>query len=227
MKKLLILLICALLMSCAMAEGDDQAWRVRICSIEAEKGNRGMGSTQEIESIVGRKNGEYWVQAIVQRSIDLKMHPCLTFQVKLAGNTLIGSIEGANDALLTEDAASFLEKYNISLARAKECLDGIFVMLENRVDPQIENFTVDFYKNGENGGYFEITLEEMEIRFQLLWERFDGEIPFQLNEESKSIHVLDASSLGEGTDLPAAFRAGLEELKKSASFCAMLEFILD
>ena len=227
MRKLFVLVVCLLLLlNCVAAESGEQAWRVQVCSIEIQKENQGMMPTQEVELTVGRQGEGYWAQAIVQRSVDLKMQPCLTFQTKLEGNTLIGSIEGANDALQTEDAASFLKKYDMSTAEIENWLSGIFDMLETRTDPEIENFKVDFYKNGENGGYFAIELAEMKVRFQLIWERYDGPIPFDLGAENKTVHELDASALGEGTDLIDIFNAGLEELKKSSSFRAALEFIL-
>ena len=227
-EKLLILIICMFaIMNCAVAQENGQAWKVCVCSIEAEKENSMMMCTQDIEIIAGERNGDYWAEACIQRSVDLVMQPCLTFQAELKDNTFIGSIEGANDALSIADAESFFNGYGISLTDVEMWLNGLFGMFENRVDPKIENLKVDFYKNGDNGGYFEVDLPEMKIRFQLLWEKYDGDIPFDFAAKNIQNHSENVTSLGAGTDLPDAFNQGLTELKKSSSFCAMLEFILN
>lgn len=226
MKKILAILLCAmLLMSGALAGNKKDAWAVDVSNIIVTHKGETVALSPTLKVQIGRDINGCWAQAAVL----LDEATLLTGQMEYGYNdTLVFSADGANDLLLVEGAELFMNQFGLSLEKVRSYVYTVMNILDAGAyiyngDENIMPGSVDAQVIGENAVVLTLTHDETVVSAQLVWEEIEPVLPYDLNQKNPCRYTFREMFPGDGTDLPETVNAALAPLYEDESVRALME----
>lgn len=220
MKKLLAILLCAmLLMTGAMAGNKKDAWAVDVSNITVTHKGETVTLFPTLKVQIGRDINGCWTQiAVLQDEATV-----LTGQMEYGyNNTLLFSVDGANDVLLVEGADLFLNQFGLPLEKVRSYVYALMNILDAGAyipngDENIKPGSLEAQVTGENAAIVTLTRGETSLSAQLVWEEIEPVLPYDLNSKNPCRYTFREMFPGEGTDIPEVVNAALSELSADDS----------
>lgn len=227
MKRILAIVLCALmLMTAAVAEQEMQAWGVTVSNISVSIQGETVNLSPTLQIETGRDASGCWAQLAVL----LGDEAVLTGQVEYVGDTLFGSVDGAEDALLIEGAELFLNQYNLTGAQVRAYADALYNLLATGtdvlsagIDPKAG--ALEIQMTGESAADFTFTVEDAGISAHLDWAVRENELPYDLSAKNVCRYTFREMTPGDGTDIPEAVNAALNRLAGDESLRELMELL--
>lgn len=228
MKKILAMILCALLMmSSAMAGNVKDAWTVDVSNITVTHKGETVALSPTLKVQLGRDINGCWAQVAVL----LDETTVLTGQMEYGYNdTLLFSADGANDLLLVEGADLFMDQFGLPLEKARSYVYTLMDILDAGAytpngDENITPGSVDAQVIGENAVILTLSHGETVLSAQLVWEDIEPVLPYDLSEKNPCRYTFREMFPGDGTDIPEVVNAALDVLSADDSIRELTELL--
>lgn len=228
MKKILAILLCAiLLMSGAMAGNVKDAWTVDVSEITVTRKGETVALSPTLKVQIGRDINGCWVQAAVL----LDEATVFTGQMEYGyNNTLLFSTDGANDVLLVEGADLFMNQFGLTIEKARSYVYALMNILDTGAyvpngDENITPGSLEAQPTGENAAIVTLTHGETSVSARLIWEETEFVLPYDLSGKNPCRYTFREMFPGDGTDLPEVVNAALNILSADDSVRELMDLL--
>lgn len=221
-KKWLSALLCALmLLSGALAEEADAAWRVTVSDVQISRGGETAVLDLSLEALIGREDGGYWLQLSALQGGE----SALAVQAQYADNTLAATVDGAQDCLIVNEAGVFFEQYGLSAEAVDRALDEIFAALGADPAAYLEResvqdalgTSVSVEALSDSSYRVEVEIAGVAAALTLSWSPWTDGVAFDLSQKNACTYTYREAFPGEGTDIVSAATDAVARLMQDAT----------